>query len=94
MQWLGNERVRISPSKLSFLPRLKLHISNAMSVSSSKRNAIISDVMTLPETCIRQGSPKASGLVYDALNEDPTGFRPPSLLPEGLYFSIPWGDAP
>jgi len=42
-----------------------------MSIGSNKHNAIISDIMTLPAACIRQGSPKAPCLLYDALIEDP-----------------------
>lgn len=62
----------ISQWKLSFLPRPKHPISNAMSIGSNKHNAVISDVIPFPATCIRQGSPKALCLVYDTLIEDPS----------------------
>lgn len=67
---VGERKEAQSLSENSLLPTPKNPVSHAVTISSKERNAIISDVRTLAETCLSRGRPEAPRLVYDALTED------------------------
>lgn len=51
------------------------------------------NAMTLPETCVGQGRPKAMSLVFDALIEDTSISHTLFGALEFLFFLL-WGSAP